>query len=71
MLRDEHGVTAKGRLLPVVARRCRGESPSDQLFCFDENSLQATRCEIVSLRSAEVEPPTKGRIRESSEKLVE
>jgi hypothetical protein len=60
MLGDEHRMTTKRRLLPVVARGRRRESPSDQLLGLDENALEPTRCNVFPLRRAEVEPSTKG-----------
>ena len=71
VLRDEHRVSAKWCLLPIVARRRRRQSPSDQLFRLDENSLETTRLDVLSFGRAEVKPATKGRIDEGSKKLVE
>jgi hypothetical protein len=53
-------MTAKRRLLPVVPRRCRRESPSDQLLGLDEHTLESTRFNVPSLCRAEAEALTKG-----------
>ena len=71
VLRNEHRMTAKGRLLAIVARRRWRESPRNQLLGLDEHPLQATRLQIASLGGAEVETPPKRRIGEGSKELVE
>ena len=71
VLRDEYRMTAEGRLLAVVARRGRRESASNELFRLDENPLESTLLDVVSLRGAEAETAPKRRVGEGSEEFVE
>ena len=49
MLRDEHGVPAHRRLLAVIGRVRRRQSPVDEVTAVPENRLHAPRLQISPL----------------------
>ncbi len=55
VLGDEHGVAAKGRLLAVVARRCRRKARGDEVAGMRQHEREALALEIVALAGAKPE----------------
>lgn len=59
MLRNEHRMATERRLLAIVPRRCRCETPRNELFRLDEHSLESTLLDIRPLARTELKASAK------------
>ena len=71
MLRDEHRMTTKGRLLAVVGRLRWREAPGDQVLGLQENGVEPMGPEVRDLARPEMEPTPERRGAQSGEDIVE
>lgn len=67
VLGDEHGVPAHRRLLPVVRRICGRETRSDEVLAVRANRLHSLLCDVLPVRSREMEATPELRLRQPRE----
>ena len=60
VLRDKHRMSLEGRLLPVVGRRRRRQTPSDKIRCVVEHRVHPFLTEILQLFRAQRKVAAKG-----------
>lgn len=71
MLRDEHRMSAKRRLLPIVRRSCRRQPLRYESGSMLQHNRPTFRREIIAFRWPEHEALAKPRSRKRREELIE
>lgn len=71
MLRDEHGMSLERRLLAVVRRVRRTQSPTYDIVRMAEDGIESLAFQVSQLFGAEPEPPPERRRLELPENLVD
>jgi hypothetical protein len=71
VLRDEHGMALERRLLAVVRRVRRTQSPTYDIVRMAEDGIESVAFQVSQLFGAEPEPPPERRRLELLENLVD
>ena len=71
VLRDEHRMSSKRRLLSVIDRLCRSEAPRDEIPCVIENHGHSLRLQVLSLLDPKSKSSAKRRLGQRPEQIVQ
>jgi hypothetical protein len=71
VLGDEHWMATEWRLLPIIARFCRGESLVNELSRMFKNCLQPLGSQVAAFLRSEMEAPSECRLRQPREDFID